>query len=70
MHPVDPHAHLIGREVGDQWESWKDHLHYVDYAVVALILAGVLWLFIRWRRGRSGSGSGSGSGEPAADAPR
>ncbi len=59
---------LVGREVGDQWESWKDYLHYVDYAVIAAILAGALWLFIRWRRGRLGSGSGSG--EPAADAPR
>ncbi len=59
---------LVGREVGDQWESWKDYLHYVDYAVIAAILAGALWLFICWRRGRLGSGSGSG--EPAADAPR
>ncbi len=59
---------LVGREVGDQWESWKDYPHYVDYAVIAAILAGALWLFIRWRRGRLGSGSGSG--EPAADAPR
>jgi len=57
---------LIGREVGDQWETWKDHLHYVDYAVAAAIVLGALWLFIRWRRGRSAAGSG----EPAADAPR
>ncbi len=59
---------LVGREVGAQGASWKDYLRYVDYAVIAAILAGALWLFIRWRRGRSGSGSGSG--EPAADAPR
>ena len=26
---------FIGREAGDNWESWKEHLHYVDYAVVA-----------------------------------
>ena len=24
---------LIGREVGDNWEEWQDHLHYLDYAV-------------------------------------
>src|SRR3712207_1202748 len=23
----------IGREAGDRWESWKDSLHYFDYAV-------------------------------------
>ena len=30
---------FIGREVGDRWESWKDSLHYVDYAVAAMIVA-------------------------------
>ena len=24
---------LIGREVGDNWEDWRDNLHYLDYAV-------------------------------------
>ena len=23
---------FIGKEAGDRWESWKDSLHYVDYA--------------------------------------
>ena len=55
---------LIGREVGDNWESWKDNLHYVDYAVAAMIVLGAIWLLIRWRRGRAGTA------EPAADAPR
>ena len=31
---------FIGREVGDDWESWKDSLHYVDYAVAAMIVLG------------------------------
>ena len=31
---------LIGREVGDNWEKWKDHLHYVDYAVARVPRAG------------------------------
>ena len=44
---------LIGREVGDNWESWKDNLHYVDYAVAAMIVLGAIWLFLRWRRGRA-----------------
>jgi membrane protein DedA with SNARE-associated domain len=58
---------LIGREVGDNWEQWKDNLHYVDYAVAAAIVLGALWLFLRRRRGR---GTDAATGEPAADAPR
>jgi membrane protein DedA with SNARE-associated domain len=53
---------FIGREVGDNWEDWKDRLHYVDYAVAAALVLGALWLYLRRRRGR-------GAGEPAADAP-
>ena len=43
----------IGKEAGDSWESWKDSLHYVDYAVLAAIVIGAAWLFIRSRRRRS-----------------
>jgi membrane protein DedA with SNARE-associated domain len=46
---------FIGRQAGDRWESWKDNLHYIDYAVVALIVAGVVWLFLRLRRRRGQS---------------
>jgi membrane protein DedA with SNARE-associated domain len=42
---------FIGKQAGDSWESWKDSLHYVDYAVVAVIVGGVLYLIIRRRRG-------------------
>jgi membrane protein DedA with SNARE-associated domain len=41
---------LIGREVGDRWEEWRDHLHYLDYAVVLAILVGIAYLLIRRRR--------------------
>ena len=41
---------FIGREAGDNWEKWKDSLHYVDYAVVALIVVGVVYVFLRRRR--------------------
>jgi membrane protein DedA with SNARE-associated domain len=44
---------FIGREAGDQWEDWKDSLHYVDYAVLAAIVIGVAWLVIRNRRRRA-----------------
>jgi membrane protein DedA with SNARE-associated domain len=46
---------FIGKQAGDNWESWKNSLHYVDYAVAALIVIGVVWLFIRARRRRSGA---------------
>jgi membrane protein DedA with SNARE-associated domain len=41
---------LVGREVGDNWEQWKNHLHYLDYAVLAAIIVGVAYLIIRRRR--------------------
>jgi membrane protein DedA with SNARE-associated domain len=41
---------FIGQQAGDRWTSWKDNLHYVDYAVVALIVIGVAYLLLR-RRG-------------------
>jgi len=41
---------IIGREVGDRWDQWRDHLHYVDYAVLAAIAIAAIYL-IRRRRG-------------------
>ena len=45
----------IGKEAGDNWEDWKDYLHYVDYFVAACILMGVGYLIYRNRRGGGGS---------------
>ncbi|MGI8945298.1 MAG: DedA family protein [Thermoleophilaceae bacterium] len=45
---------FIGRQAGDNWESWKDSLHYVDYAVAALIVLGAGYLIVRRRRGPPG----------------
>ena len=64
----------IGMQVGSRWEEWKDSLHYVDYAVAAIIVLTAVYLFVKWRRG-GGPGAARGSGaeggvEPAADAPR
>jgi membrane protein DedA with SNARE-associated domain len=56
---------FIGQQAGERWESWKDSLHYVDYAVAALIVIGVVYLVVRRRRGGGGA---TGEGEPA-DAP-
>jgi membrane protein DedA with SNARE-associated domain len=43
---------IIGREVGSNWHKWKDHLQYVDYAVVVAVLALIVYAVIRRRRGR------------------
>lgn len=43
---------LIGRAVGDNWEQWRNNLHYLDYLVVVAILAGIgYWLVKRRRQG-------------------
>ena len=56
---------LVGKSVGDNWEEWRDHLHYLDYLVVVAIVAGVVYLFLKRRRG-GGSGESEGPGDPAA----
>jgi membrane protein DedA with SNARE-associated domain len=54
----------MGKGVGDQWDSWQEKLHYVDYAILAAILGSVLYLL--WRRRRGGRPD-AGATEPAAD---
>jgi membrane protein DedA with SNARE-associated domain len=46
---------FIGKQAGDNWEDWKDKLHYVDYAVIAAIVIAVADLVVRARRrGKTG----------------
>jgi membrane protein DedA with SNARE-associated domain len=40
----------IGKAAGDNWEQWKDSLHYFDYLVLALIVGGAIYLLLRRRR--------------------
>jgi membrane protein DedA with SNARE-associated domain len=40
----------VGMQAGDNWDQWKDNLHYVDYAVVAAIALGLAWLLVRRSR--------------------
>jgi membrane protein DedA with SNARE-associated domain len=47
---------FIGDKAGDNWEEWKDYLHYFDYLVAAVIVVGAIYLFVRYRR-RKSSGS-------------
>ncbi len=44
---------FIGKQVGDNWEDWKDQLHYVDYAVALAIVAFVVYLIVKRRRARA-----------------
>ena len=53
---------FIGKQAGDNWEKWKDNLHYVDYVVAAAIVAGVVYLLLRNRRRRT-----EGGGDAAAE---
>jgi len=50
---------IVGNAVGDNWDNLQEKLHYVDYAVVALILSGIIYLLIRRRR--------SGGTKPATE---
>jgi membrane protein DedA with SNARE-associated domain len=53
---------LIGDLAKSNWKSWKDALGYVDYAVVAAVVVGIVYLIVRWWRRRGGEP------EAAADA--
>jgi membrane protein DedA with SNARE-associated domain len=41
---------LIGKSVGENWEEWRDHLHYLDYLVVVAVVAGIVYYVIKRRR--------------------
>jgi membrane protein DedA with SNARE-associated domain len=43
---------FVGKQAGDNWDNWKDKLHYVDYLVLAAIVAGVAYLVLRARQRR------------------
>lgn len=48
---------LVGEAVGSQWQQWKHHLDYVDYAVVAIIVLALAWWLVRMYRNRGGGGT-------------
>ncbi len=50
---------LAGHALGGDWKSVRKGFEYVDYAIVALVVIGVVYLVVRRRRGRR---------EPATDA--
>lgn len=54
---------LIGQAVGDNWEEWRDYLHYGDYLVLAAVVGGIIYLLIRRRRDGGGSAVASKAAE-------
>jgi membrane protein DedA with SNARE-associated domain len=43
---------VLGRAVGSDWPSWKQHLEYVDYAAVVVFLCVVAYVVVRRMRER------------------
>jgi membrane protein DedA with SNARE-associated domain len=52
---------IVGDVTKQHWKNWKHGLQYLDYAVVAAVVIGVIWLIVRHRRGPRNP-------EPAVDA--
>ena len=42
---------LVGVQVGSHWDTWHKRFEFLDYAIVAAIVAGVVYLVVRGRRG-------------------
>ena len=43
----------VGTKVGDHWEQIREQLRYADYVVIVAVLGIVVWLVVKWRRGRA-----------------
>ncbi len=53
---------LVGKSVGNNWEEWREHLHYLDYLVVLAFVVLAVYLLLKRRRG---GGPDEGEDEPA-----
>ena len=42
----------LGTRLGAHWEDIRPYLHYADYVVVAALAGIVVYLVVKWRRGR------------------
>ena len=48
---------LLGDAVGKNWETLHTRLAFLDYVVVAVLVAGLIWLTVRMRRSAGSSGA-------------
>jgi membrane protein DedA with SNARE-associated domain len=46
----------FGYLLGENWNRVGSYLHYLDYLVALALLAGAVYLFLRWRWSRSSEG--------------
>ena len=46
---------FVGDQAGAHWKDWRNALHYVDYVMAALIVAGIVYLVLQRRRGSRGA---------------
>jgi membrane protein DedA with SNARE-associated domain len=60
---------LIGKAVGENWEEWRDHLHFLDYAVIVAGIGLIAYLLLRRRRGGGPGETPDGSREEAKGGP-
>jgi membrane protein DedA with SNARE-associated domain len=42
----------VGWAAGARWESFHERWHYLDYAIIGLILLAAAALLLRWRSSR------------------
>jgi len=59
---------VLGRAVGHNWQSWRHHLEYADYAAVAIVLLGLAYLVLRRRRSGPSPHAVAPSDGPEAEA--
>jgi membrane protein DedA with SNARE-associated domain len=59
---------LIGRAVGENWDKWHQRLAFLDYLVVAVVIAGIAYLVIQRRRSSSPKRGAGADGESTAEA--
>jgi len=50
---------LLGKGVGSNWEDWRHNLGYLDYVVLAAIVAGIVYWIVRRRRRSAAAASAS-----------
>ena len=53
---------VVGEKLGSNWEKIRPFLHYLDYAVVAAVVALVVWAIVRRRRGGHSDAAGDAAG--------